>query len=343
MNGRELLDVEEIISDFDWDLLKGKKILITGATGALARYIVHSLMEIWKRTNDGDAKVIILCRSREKAAKCFGEYLTDSRFVVLEGCVETKIEYEDGIDYIFHGAGYSATKYFSTNPVEIISANTVGTYNLLQLAAEKKVKGFVFFSSCAVNGVLKTDYYTYTGIDPVQSKNCYILGKQIGENMCVSFLEEYQVPAKIVRIGYSYGPYVDMDDGHLYSDFIRSIIRGEDLVIKGDGQKYLGCCYVTDAVRAFFKVLLEGRAGVPYVMRNQIEVKTLEGIAKLLTEEAFPDRKLHYRCEQKPQGETEKFVPIMPKLLMDMGWSPRVSLLDGFRRTVTIIEGNQKK
>ena len=341
MTSLERQDIDEILNGIRWEKFVSKNVLVTGATGAMARYVVHVLMEINRRIDD-KGKVIVLCRNENKAKKCFIDYLEDSSFQIMVGAVEEPIKLCDRIDFIFHAAGMSASKYFKSNPVEILSANTVGTYNVLELAKEKKVEGVLFFSSCAVIGKLTDDYYKYTGVNPAESRNCYIVGKRVGENLCAAYYDEYNVPAKIVRIGYSFGPYVDLDDGHLFSDFLKSIINRETLVIKGTGKNYLGLCYVTDAVRAFFKIIVDGDSKTPYVMRNQEEVYTIESIAHILTTEVFFNRHLSYACETI-NGEEQEFTPIMPKLLMDLGWKPEVSLAEGFRRAVAIIEDNQDK
>lgn len=344
MNKLELRDIQEILSDISCDKLKGSRCLIVGATGALGRYIVYSLMELYKRTDDISARVVILSRSREKAERCFSEYLSEVQFSIIEGSVETIVLDDFLFDYIIHAGCVSSTKNFTSNPVEIITANTVGLYNLLELARKNGTKGGVLFlSSCAVNGKLLNSYYSYTGIDPMVVQNCYALSKKQGENLCAAYYEEYNVPAKIIRVGYSYGPYVDLTDGHLYSDFLRAIVEREDLVIQSDGTRYLGFCYVTDTVRGILKVLLDGEPGIPYVVRNQIEVKSIKEIARELTEEVFADRKLNYICKgQKTDSDNvADYKPVMPQLLMEMGWEPHVSLAEGFRRAVEIIE--QKK
>lgn len=341
MNDLELYDVQEILSDIPFEKLERCKSLIVGATGALGRYIVHTFMTLYQQKNDFEAKVVVLSRNKKKAEKCFQEYLPDERFSIIEGCAEKPLSGQESFDYIIHAGCISATKSFSSNPVEIISANTVGTYNLLELARKSASKGFIFFSSCAVNGFPLTDYYSYEGIDPAVCQNCYSLSKKQGENLCVAYHNEYGVSAKIIRIGYTYGPYVDLNDGHLYSDFLSSIVKCENLVIKGDASRYMGFCYVTDTIRGILKVLLDGIPGVSYVVRNQTEIKTIEEIAKELTQEVFAERNLKYICNKKSGDIYQKpNKPIMPQLLMDMGWEPCVSLAEGFRRSVEIIEKN---
>ena len=335
MNQIEKKDVEEIIKGIDINKVLNKTFLITGATGAVARYIVLTLMEVAFRYKEKACTVIIYCRSREKAECIFKEYLSDPHFILMIGKVEEKIQYEGSIDYILHAACNSATAFFKTNPVDVISANVIGTNNLLLLAKEKNVKGFLFFSSGAVYGGRTEDDFSYNGIDPLNYQNCYALSKQMGENLCVSFFKQYGILAKIVRIGYTYGPHIDLEDGHLYSDFVKAIFQGKDLVIKGDGQSYIGLCYITDAIRAFFKILFVGGANRPYVMRNSKEYMSIEMLAEKLTTCAFPEKKLGYKCAVKAKNPGALNIARPPILLGELDFEPEVNIIDGFKKIIS--------
>ena len=337
LNDIEKSDIKEILDDLDTKLLCNKVFLITGATGSLARYIALSLLEFYRSNPHCAGKVILSARNEDKIKDIFSDYFEYDFFQYITGNVETKISYEGNIDYIIHAACVSNSNFFSTNPVEIISANTVGTYQLLEFAKEKKVKAFLFFSSGAVYGGITLDDYSYNGIDPLNSKNCYAISKKMGENLCASFFDEYNLNAKIVRIGYTYGPHIDFNDGHLYSDFIRAIYNRETLIIRGNPQKRIGLCYVTDAVRAFFKVLFEGTAKTPYVMRNITNVMTIQELAECLTNKVFKDKNLQYICNTNGSVDNTEFRK--PELLYWLGWKPRISIEEGFKRVLTSMEG----
>ncbi len=334
----ERLDVDEIIAGIDLENIFSNTFLITGATGSIARYIVLVLMEVSKRYPDKACNVVVMCRNKEKAARIFEDYIGSEHFKLICCSVEETIKIDYKIDYIVHAACVSATSYFHDHPVQIASSNVIGTYNLLSLAREQNVKGFLFFSSGAVYGGMTKDDYSYNGINPLEGKNCYAMSKKMGENFCADFFEEYGVPAKIVRIGYTYGPHIDLNDGHLYSDFIRAIIQSEDLLIKGDGQNGIGLCYVTDAVQAFFLILFNGKEKTPYVMRNNREYTTIQELARKLVQEAFPERKLDYKCMVKSEERNELPKSRAPEFLNALGWYPKVDVVDGFRRVVNYLE-----
>ena len=183
------------------------------------------------------------------------------------------MKYTESVDYIIHAASQANTKLFYSDPVGTLSANTIGTYNLLKYANEKKVKGFLFFSSGAVYGdtSIATEFIKenqYYQIDPLEITSCYSESKKMAENMCFSFYKQFNLPIKIIRIGHTYGPGINLNDGRVFSDFIKNILDNKDLVIKSDGEAKRAFCYITDAINAFFLVLFNGKSGEAYNMSN---------------------------------------------------------------------------
>ena len=339
MNKVEKEDVQAIMNVIDREAFRGTTTLVTGATGSLARYIVHSLMELFHTTEDRNGRVIVLSRSHKKIEDAFFDYLNDKQFQIIEGSVEnlTCDQIEGSLDYIFHAACNSSTAYFSTNPTEILSANVIGTYQLLELARIKRIRGFLFFSSGAAYGGANV-WGSYSGVDPTAPHNCYVIGKQAGENFCSAFFHEYGVPTKIVRIAYTYGPHIDLNDGHLYSDLIKSVIDYKDIYIKGNPKKYMRLLYVTDAVRAFFLIMQNGEEMVPYEVYNLTEVMTIEDIAKMLTEVTFKERGLRYR--KKTDGVEDELIKVFPENIAKLNLKPHISLSEGMKRSVMSIELN---
>lgn len=329
-------DVEGIIRQLDIEKCRNKTFLISGVTGAIARYFVYTLLELNRKYPDAGCKILALCRNREKAAKLFGEY-QDINLILLIQNVEQRVLYDGKIDYIIHAASNSTTKLFYSNPVETSCANIIGTVNLLELAKEKKVEGFLFLSSGAIYGddsqatadVREDEYYP---IDSVEIGNSYALSKKMGENLCASYCSEFGVPAKIVRIGHTYGPGIDLEDGHIYSDFVKSFVDHKDIVIRGSGAQKRAFCYIADAVRAFFLILFRGEPGQAYNMANNSQFISIKELAECLVEGIEREKKIVI------QGKNEEIdsvqVSICSEKLERLGWKPVIGVVEGFRRTI---------
>ena len=138
-------DMEDIFDrEIPFEKLENKSVLITGATGMLATYIVYFLyyLNINKKKN---IKIYSLVRNKKKAEKIFCDLLEDNNFNIIEQDIEKEINISEKIDYIFHLASSANPKTILENPIGIVKANTIGTINIFEFARINNSK--VFFSS----------------------------------------------------------------------------------------------------------------------------------------------------------------------------------------------------
>ena len=338
-------DIKSIIEKIPDKMCEDCTFLITGANGFLASYMVDTLMYMKKTGKIKNCSVIALCRNKEKAERTLKEWIGDKNFKIILNSVEEKIEIEEKVDYIIHAAGSSATRVHQSDPVGLIEANAIGTYNLLEIAKSKKVKSFLFFSSGAVYGEnteceLKED--KIYSLDYRNMASAYGYSKRMGEAICMYYWKQYAVPIKIVRISHTYGNGIDIDDGHVYSDFAKSIILNRNLEIKGTGKDARPFCYISDAIIAFWLILLTGKDGEAYNMANTKENWTIEELANILVDCVFKDRNLQVICTNKTHDvKINKKIVNIDKL-EGLGWNPCVDVREGFSRLVESLESNNE-
>ena len=128
---------------------------------------------------------------------------------------------------------------------------------------------------------------------------------------------------------------MDLDDGRVLSDFVRDIVAGRDIVVESDGRAIRPFCYLSDAVRAFFAVLLLGTAGEAYnVANDEARVSVMELAQRLAL--LFESRGVSVRLRGTPQPSTGAVSRCSPDVskLRALGWEPRHGIEAGFRRTV---------
>ncbi len=336
-------DIKQIISKIPYEICENKTFLITGANGFLASYIVDTLMYLNRTKLTKNCSVIALCRNKEKAEHVFFEWINQENFCLLIQSVEDKIDFKNEIDYIIHAASCSITNVFKSRPVDLMKANMIGCYNLLELAKKKKVKSFLFFSSGAVYGAKnENELYedkTYN-LDYLDMNNSYACGKRAGESLCRAYWIQYSVPAKGVRISHTYGPGIDINDGHVYSDFAKSIIENKNIIIKGNGIESRPFCYVSDAIYAFFLILFYGNNGEMYNMANTDTTVTIKELADVLVQKIFKDRNLTVIVEKPNKGCNNCKTMVNIEKLKALGWNPIVGLEEGFKRLIESMENN---
>lgn len=326
-----------------WEKFAGKNILISGANGFLPAYTVETLLYLNETRLKKKAKVFALVRDAKKAKNRFAHYRArrDLRFIVQDVCSPVKVR--DRFHFIVHAASQASPKKFGTDPAGTISANTVGTYHLLELARAKKTEGFLFISSGEVYGRVNENEMpiaedTNGFVDPASIRSCYAEGKRAGETMCVSWWHQYGVPAKIVRPFHTYGPGMSLDDGRVYSDFVSDVVHGRDIVMKSDGNAMRTFCYLADAATAFFTVLLKGENAQAYNVADKDGEISINGLASMMIG-LFPEKELSVKkCKTTRmngylKNPLERSHPSTSRL-EKLGWKPRHSLRKGFERTV---------
>lgn len=337
-------DLEYIIKqNLPWEELEGKSILITGANGMIASYLVEVVLYLNKKIFKNKSIVYAVVRNREKAIRRFDRYKNDKNLKIIIQDVNEAFKLKEKIDFIIHAASQASPVYYGKDPVGTLLPNTVGTYNLLELAKINKVKGFLFISSSEVYGEvskkqvpIKEDAFGYIDINNLRS--CYSESKRMGETMCVSWFHQYGIPVKIARPFHTYGYGLSPQDGRVFADFIFDIVNKRDIIMKSDGKAKRSFCYLADAVAGFFTVLLKGEPGLSYNVGNDKATVKIVELADILVN-LFPELRL--KVVKKEISLDKKYlksevVNIFPDILKikQLGWEPGYSIEEGFKRSI---------
>jgi nucleoside-diphosphate-sugar epimerase len=336
-------DLNSIIgSDINWNAFSGKTILITGANGFLPAYMLQTLLYLNKRILSNHCKIVALVRNIKHAKTRFASILHDKNFRIINQDVSNPIKIKEKIDFIIHAASPASPKYYSGNPIDVIMPNCIGTKNTLDLAYANKIEGYLFFSSGEVYGELPSgtliteDSYGY--LDPTKIRSCYGESKRMGENLCISYGHQYDISTKIIRISHTYGPGMKLDDGRVFADFVKNVVHNENIEIKSDGNAVRPFCYISDAVAAFFTVLLKGDRSNTYNVANPDQSISINGLAKVLVS-LFPEKGLGINYAQRKIDDhylesriNEPIVDISK--IKSLGWKPSINIRDGFYRTI---------
>lgn len=245
--------------DINYNLLKDKTILISGATGMIGSFIVDLIMKLNLEDNL-NCKIYAMGRTIKKAQERFSKYYDNDLFEFISGDINIPIERKDiqTIDYIIHLASYTHPKAYSTYPIETITTNVIGTKNLLDFALKHNNKRFVFASSVEVYGENKgdtekfnEDYLGYINCNTLRAG--YPEAKRVGEALCQAYIKQEKMDIVIPRIARVWGPTMLMNDSKALSQFIKNGINKENIVLKSKGNQYFSYIYVADVVSRNFK------------------------------------------------------------------------------------------
>lgn len=345
-------DMEDIFSrNIDWNQLDGKTILLTGAYGMLASYIVY-FMDYLNSVKKIDVSLIAVVRNPQKFETKFPTICERGNIHVISNDLNEGIEIESEVNYIIHAASLASPQYYSTCPVDVLLPNTIGTNNLLKLAIQKKVEGFLLFSSVDIYGSIEKDgmfdEHALGTLDTLDIHNCYSESKRMAETICKAYHVQYNVPVKIARIAHTYAPTMDIDnDPRVFSSFVKNIVENRNIEMKSDGSGKRTFCYITDAVAGYFSILLNGDTGEAYNVCNSSQYISVLELAECLVN-LYPEKRLRVIRKQRDVSEhyTENTllvgkinIPDNSKL-KTLGWEPRVDVKDGFGRVISYL-GNE--
>lgn len=332
-------DIKNVLTTKDIELLKGKSVLITGATGLLGLHLVDALMAL------GDVSVVAVGRSKSKAESRLGEYYSNHLFTFIEQDVCEPFSKDLKVDYIIPGASNTHPLAYSRYPIETIMVNVKGAENALNLAA-KCGATVLYMSTVEVYGnACGDESFTedYTGkLDLSTSRSCYTESKRVSEALCQSFIVEKGVDVKIVRLSRVFGPTMLESDSKASSQFIKKAIINEAVVLKSKGEQLFSYTYSSDAVAAMLYVMLHGECGQAYNISNEKCNVYLRDFAQMCA--AYNGKSVVHdipsEIEQKGYSIAKQAILDNHKLKM-LGFEPIYAFDNAVTRTIKILKNEQ--
>lgn len=335
-----LVEDAEIIADssVNWSKLRGKIIWISGANGYVPQYIVHGLLKRNDLYHDG-IKIIAMCRNQERAEERFSKYGTRDDFELFLQDVRIPVQYDGNVDYIIHAASPAGTADRYEDPAATFDANVIGCENMLEFA-QKKGAEFMLISSIDIYGSIPgcvRFVEERTGeLDPLNIRNIYACAKRAAETLCMCYSYK-NVRCTIVRPSQILAGGIALNDGRLHIDFISQILKGNKIILKGDGTPRRTFLYITDAVIGMLTVLLEGQSGEAYNLCSEnCEASVLE-LAQIMvshTEDRTVEICYDMETRTKDPAVTQAVSVVCGRSdkIRSLGWEPKVSLNEACQR-----------
>jgi len=309
-----------------------RQVLVTGATGLVGSRLVRDLLNV-------GADVVCLVRDWVPQSELFAGELA-SRIKIVRGDIRdreiierTLGEYET--DTVFHLAAQTIVGIANRNPISTFESNIQGTWNLLESCRRSPlVKQIVTASSDKAYG--DQDNLPYNETTPLQGVHPYDVSKSCSDLICKTYAVSYGLPVCITRCGNFFGEG-DLNWNRIVPGTIRSIIRGENPVIRSDGSYIRDYFYVGDGSAAYM-LLAEKLAGNPslsgeaFNFSNGVHVSVLE-IVNIILELMSSD----LRPEILNQATNEILNQYLDssKAEEKLNWKPRYGLKEGLQKTIT--------
>ena|SRR3989344_3838824 len=311
-------------------------VLVAGGAGFIGSHLCKSLL------NDNN-KVICVDNLITGDRNNIRELLRNPLFEFIEDDITKPVQSSkfkvQSLDYIFHLASPASpnkksTKSYINHPIETLLVNSLGTYNLLELAKNFGSK-FLFASSSEIYGdpQMSPQKETYFGnVNPNGVRSVYDEGKRFGEAMTFGYLRKHNLDNRIIRIFNTYGPKMQKDDGRVVSNFINQAIKNEAITVYGKGTQTRSLCFIDDMVLGIKKAMFSPNSrGEVFNLGNTEEITILE-LAQLVKEMTNSSSEIAF--EDLPEDDPKTRRPDISKAKKILGWEPKIGIEEGLRRTI---------
>jgi UDP-N-acetylglucosamine/UDP-N-acetylgalactosamine 4-epimerase len=300
------------------------KALVTGAAGFIGSHLVDVLLREGHEVIGLDDFSTGRRKNLERAT-CDQH---PAPFSLVEG--DCRLFHGLGsFDVVFHLAALGSVPRSVEKPHLTHRANVEGFQAVIQGAVEGKVKRFVFASSSSVYGdspsPRRQEPYLGSPLSP------YAASKRMNEVWAEACSHAYGIKTVGLRFFNVYGPRQNPDGPYsaVIPRWMRCVLDGITPTMNGHGETIRDYTHVSDVVRA---IILAGTVAEGYISRPCYNVGTghptsLDDLAKQI--ETATGRCFDFDHAPARANECKVSVADVSRIHQDMGWEPKVQLLEG--------------
>ena len=236
-----------------------------------------------------------------------------------------------GCDVVFHLVSTTLPRSSNDNPIYDVDTNVIGTLRLLEVARRSGVRKIVFISSGGtVYGVSRQTPLPET--HPTEPMVSYGISKLAIEKYLHLYGVIHGLNYTVLRVANPFGERQRVNTAQgVVAVFLHNALRGEPVVIWGDGGVTRDYVYVGDVVDAFVTAMnYEGESHVFNIG---------SGVGRTLNDVVAAIEDLLGRPVPREYLPSRPFdVPVnvldITRAREVLGWRPRVSFREGLRRTM---------
>ncbi len=326
----------------NWDFLRNKIILMSGATGLLGRYFIDVIM--YKNINENlNCKIIGITRKKDEIQKYFYKYINHPNFDYIIQDVTKMFNLPNRVDYIIHAASNTSPTQYAVDPIGTILTNVYGTKNLLDVAVNSEAEKFIFISSFEVYGkiseIKEIKENDFGVIDCTTLRSCYPESKRLSESLCEAYSQQKNINVSIVRLARVFGPTMSLKSSLATAQFIKNGINDEDIVLKSEGTQQYSYNYVADAVLAILMVMKKGKNKEAYNVSDMKYNRSLKEFAEIVAKKVNRKVIFDYPDDIEKKGHSNLVMTIMnSEKIKQLGWDVSEDIEEKIDTTLKILK-----
>jgi len=337
-------DIQKISEEIKKEaaLLEGKTLLVAGGSGFIGSYFLNVVSFLNENYFSKKCRIICLDNLISGENSKIEHLLSKDYFQFIDHDISTPLNYREEIDFVIHAASIASPTFYRKYPIETMDVNALGTRYLLQSALDKKIKSFLYLSSSEVYGDPSAENIptpeTYWGnVSCLGPRACYDESKRLAETFCAVFFNKYHLPVKIARPFNVYGPGLGLEDKRVVPDFINNALHRSPIIMYSQGHDTRSFCYIADAVKAFFKILLSDFNGEVFNVGNDLEETSMAKLAEVVNEISDNQSGVIREKSQEPnylKDNPRRRCPDLTKIKRFLDYEPKVDLRTGLKRII---------
>lgn len=311
---------------------QNRPVLVTGATGLVGSWLLRRLFE-------SGADIVCMVRDWVPQSEAVTSGLLEKVRVVRgdirdQACLERTLgEYE--IETVFHLAAQTIVNVANRNPISTFESNIQGTWTLLEACRHcPPVKQIIIASSDKAYG--DNDQLPYHEDMPLQGCHPYDVSKSCADLIARCYATSYGLPVAVTRCGNFYGGG-DLNWNRLVPGTIRSVLFGQNPVLRSDGSFIRDYLYVEDGAAAY--ILLAERLaespelrGEAFNFSNETQITALDLVQKILA--LMNESRLKPDIRNEANNEIRHQYLSAAKAQEKLGWRPLFELDEGLEKTI---------
>lgn len=309
-------------------------VLITGGAGFIGSHLADRLLKMGH-------EVFVIDDLSTGSVENVKQHQKQDRFhlvidTILNESVMNELVFK--CDQIYHMAAAVGVKLIMEKPIETLETNVKGTEIIFRLADRYKKKILIASTSEVYGKVMESnDDYLHEDADSLMGSTskrrwAYACSKALDEFLAFAYFEERNLSVVTTRLFNTVGPRQTGRYGMVIPNFVQKALKGDPIVVYGDGTQSRSFSHVLDVVEALTKLMSETTAEGQVFNVGGTEEITIKDLASLVKKMTFSKSKIEYMSYEKAFGpgyeDMRRRCPDTSKLSKFINFTPKSGLED---------------